>query len=266
MTNQRGGVAKTTTTHSFARYFANQDRRVLIIDTDPQGSINVVLGARPKGNLHQLVVNGFTLSDCITKLHDRIDLIASDRSTVETEATLMGRTGRELTFKLMFPEIIGDDTYDLVLIDVAPSITLLQTCSMLYAEQLVVPVAMDLLSLQGAVAACSTAKQLNRVFKTNIRPVAFLPVMVDPRLQMTRLVLGQLETLSKETGVPILHSIRNDVTVNKAAKQRQFLADYDPESRVVADYEAAGQQLLSILEDEGRGYSGISQEAQTTQA
>lgn len=250
MTNQRGGVAKTTTTHSFAHCLAEAGKKVLIIDTDPQGSISVVLGVRPKAFLHQLVIAGFSLTDCVTRIKDGIDLIASDRSTVETEATLMGRTGRELTFKMLFNDQRGAfNNYDIVLVDVAPSITLLQTCSMLFAERLVVPVAMDLLSLQGAVAAIQTARTLNRVFNTNIQPIAFLPVMVDARLQMTKLVLGQLETLSKEANVPILHSIRNDVAVNKAAKQRQFLADYDPESRVAADYSAATSELLKILED-----------------
>jgi chromosome partitioning protein len=250
MTNQRGGVAKTTSTHSIADCFAAAGKKVLIIDTDPQGSIAVVLGVKPKANLHQLVVAGFSLSDCVTQVKDGIDLIASDRTTVETEVTLMARTGRELAFKMIYDDQSSDfDRYDIILIDVAPSITLLQTCSMLFAERLVIPVAMDLLSLQGAVAACSTARQLNKVFHTNIRPVAFLPVMVDARLQMTKLVLNQLTELSREWSVPIVHAIRNDVTVNKASKHRQFLADYDPDSRVAGDYKTASEQLLAILEE-----------------
>lgn len=261
MTNQRGGVAKTTTTHSFADQFARLGKKVLIMDTDPQGSVAVVLGAKPKQQscLHHLVVAGYSLADVVTPIKEGIDLIASDRTTVETEVTLMARTGRELAFKMMYDDQKeAFDKYDYMFIDVAPSITLLQTCSMLLAERLVVPVAMDLLSLQGAVAATQTATMLNRVFNTNIRPLAYLPVMVDTRLQMTKMVLAQLEALGKENNVNVLHSIRTDVTVNKASKQRQLLADYDPASRVAADYAEAAKQLITILED--------SASAETTRA
>jgi chromosome partitioning protein len=258
ISNQRGGVAKTTTTHTLARFLADRGKRVLVIDTDPQGSMQVVLGLKFQRNLHDLVINGLALEDCVVKAHERIDVVCSDRSSMETEGTLMGRIGREFAFRNLFTTFAS--AYDAVLIDVAPSITLLQTCAMLYAERLLVPIAMDLLSLQGAAAALQTAAMLNGIFKADIRPVAFLPVMVNKQLQMTRLVLSQLEQMAAASNVAVLAETRNDVSVNKAAKMRQFLADFDPNSRIMQDYTAAFEQLTAILE--GTPHAGTVEAAQ----
>ena len=65
LSNQRGGVAKTTTTHTLARYFAGQGLRVLLIDTDPQGSLGAVLGLKPRHYLHHFVVHNYPFTECI---------------------------------------------------------------------------------------------------------------------------------------------------------------------------------------------------------
>ena len=153
VSNQKGGVAKTTSTHTLARYLADKGQRVLLVDTDSQGSLAVALGAKFEHNLHDLVIRGVSLEDTAVDVYQQEDgpglirLVASDRNTVETEATLMGRTGREFTLRTLFAGF--DLPYDAIIFDVAPSITLLQTCAMIYAQRLLIPVAMDVLSLQG---------------------------------------------------------------------------------------------------------------------
>lgn len=252
VSNQRGGVAKTTTVMTMARYHADLGRRVLIIDTDPQGSIAVVLGLRPEArSLHSFLIKQFVFEDCLTKVHDRIDVLMSDRDTAATEAILMGHTARELTFQHAFSQV--DQNYDVVLIDVAPSITLLQTCAMIYAGRVLIPVTMDPLSLTGAMASIETAKTLNRLFQTRIQVVGLLPVNVDNRLQMARLIGTSLQALAEQLAIPVLPEIRTDATVAKAARNRQFLQDFAPSSRVVSEYTEACRKLDEILNlDDGR--------------
>lgn len=252
VSNQKGGVAKTTSAHTLARFLAGLGRKVLIFDTDPQGNLAQALGIRFKHGLHDLIVEGVTLEDTAVRVFEGpessglIDMVCSDRRTVETEATLMGRFGREFTLRNLLNSF--ELPYDAVLFDVAPSITLLQTCAMIYAQQILIPVDMDLLSLQGANAALETAKMLNGIFETNIKAVAFMPVKVQKQLQMTKLVMQNLTRLSEASGVPILPGVRMDVTVSKSMKSRQFLADYAPISRVVEDYNLTFTALLSQLE------------------
>ena len=98
-------MAKTTTTHTLARYLADKNLRVLIIDTEPQGSIGAVLGLKAHNFLHQFVVHDLRFKDCIVQARERIDILCSNRETVQTEAILMGKTGREMTFDILFSAV-----------------------------------------------------------------------------------------------------------------------------------------------------------------
>lgn len=247
VSNQRGGVAKTTTVHTLARFFADKGLKVLVLDTDPQGSMAAALGLKAPAHLHQFVVHNHVFRDCLVQPHPNIDVLCSNRETTQTENILMGQLAREMTFANLFPKV--DQPYSVVLVDVAPSITLLQTCAMIYAQQVLIPVAMDPLSLQGAAASIETARTLNRLFQTQIRPIALLPVMIDRRLQMTQVILESLNDLSSHFSVPILHAIRTDSTVTKCARAKQFLVDYDSKCRALEDYHAAAEQLLGMMKD-----------------
>jgi len=252
ISNQKGGVAKTTTALTLARFMADAGKRVLIIDTDPQGNLAMTVGVKFKHNLHDLIIEGVTIEDTAVRVYTTengsgvLDMVCSDRRTVETEATLMGRFGREFTLRNLLNSF--DLSYDAVLFDVAPSITLLQTCAMIYAQRLLLPVAMDLLSLQGANASLETAKMLNGIFDTDIQGVAFIPVMVQKQLQMTKLVSANLTRLSEASQVPVLPGARMDVNVNKCVRTRQFLADFPAASRIFEDYQTAFTELMARLE------------------
>jgi|ERR1039457_892026 chromosome partitioning protein len=249
---QKGGDAKTTTTLALARYFADGGCKVLVIDIDPQGHISTSLGLRAgEKNLHNFLIKNHTFKDCIVAAHRNIDVLNSSRDTVTTEATLMGHMGRELTFRNVFPSV--DKEYDVVLIDSAPSISLLQTCAMIYTEQLLIPVSMDILSLQGAAASIETARTLNGVFGTNIQPIALLPVKVDRRYQITTTILSSLDDISKRLGVPVLPAIRTDSTPPKATRERQFLVDYDPHCKAAEDYANAFHALKDVIRSQLNG-------------
>ena len=245
-TNQKGGVAKTTTTISLAKYLADKGLKVLIIDTDPQGSVGAALGLKPQYYLHQFIVNNFRFTDCIVPANPNIDVLCSNRETVETESLLMGRVGREMTFKMMFSPL-DEERYDVVLVDVAPSISLLQTCALMYTQQILIPVTMDPLALQGAVAALETSKMLNGLFRTSIRTAGLMPVMVDRRLGITDVVLNALNALAPTYNTTTLPSIRVDASVTKAIRSKQFLTDFDPKCKASEDYTVAFDQLFEEL-------------------
>lgn len=243
--NQRGGVSKTTTTATLARIYADRGLRVLAIDADPQGSLGLVLGLRPSKYLHDFLVYNCALSECVVSAAANLDVLCSNRDTTKVEAALLGTTGREFAFSRQFGS--ADGAYDVVLVDVAPSISLLQTCSIMYTRSLLIPVAMDMLSLQGAAACLQTASMLAEVFGCEIRPVALLPAMVDRRYTLTAFVLSALEEMSNRYGIPLLQAIRTDGTVPKAQRARRFLVEYDRDSKASEDYLAAADQLLVLL-------------------
>ncbi len=255
ISNQRGGVGKTTTAVNFAGYLVKENRRVLLIDADSQGSVGTYFNLDPEKKLYNLIVNKEPLESCVAVVSEGLHVICSDRDTHQAEAALLGQTAREMALKLLLKQAEGK--YDYVIIDVAPSITLLQTCAMMFAQNVLIPVDMDMLSLQGAQAAFETANMLYEYYGTAIRVIGLLPTQIDRRNKVTDVVSTALQVLSRKTGVPILPEIRTDQTVHKAARLRQFLFDYDPASKAASDYVKAFEAITRILE----GANGQTQTA-----
>jgi len=220
------------------------------------------LGLKADKFLHHFVVYNHLFESCLVHATPNIDVLCSSRETIQAEASLMGVPAREMSFSLLFSKV--DEPYDIVIIDVAPSITLMQTCAMVYAQSVLIPVSMDTLSLQGAGACLETARMMNELFRVNVRPAGLLPVMVDRRFQHTAVMMKSLEDLSAKFRIPLLPAIRTDVTVAKCGRARQFLVDYDPKCKAMEDYEIAGTQLLELLDE--RAGQRESENAQTVQA
>lgn len=239
--NQRGGVGKTTTALALARRLAGAGKRVLLVDTDPQGSIATALHLKAERYLADFLARGAALAGAVVPAGERIDVLCSNRDTVQAEALLMGSIGREMAFETLFRPV--EAPYDAVLFDVAPSITLLQTCALVYAQRILVPVDMDPLSFQGAVASYQAATGLNRLFRVDVRCVGVLPTKVNRVLQLTKVIEPSLEEFCRREGIPLLPGIRVDQSVGKALKARQFLEDFDGGSRAAQDYAAAFAKL-----------------------
>jgi chromosome partitioning protein len=247
VSNQRGGVGKTTTATTLARCFADKGMKTLLIDTDSQGSIQQILGLKPEYALYDFLIGQIALKTCIVAPHPMMDVLCSDRRTMEAEDVITSRMGREMTFEQAFgPHEAG---YDAIIIDVAPSLNLFQTCAMMYTRNVLIPAAMDSLSATGAASNFQAMDTINRMFKVHppIRSIGLLPVIVDRRLQMTDLVLETLEGLSARTETPVFTVVRTDTAVVKAGRQRMFLADYDQKSKALEDYNKVADQLIESV-------------------
>ena len=248
VSNQRGGVGKTTTAITLARCWADDGMKVLLIDTDPQASISTLIGAKPTQFLVDYLVNGFVFKECLTRVHPNIDLLASSRDTNRAEDLVSTQMAREHTFIHAFGP--NEEGYDAVLVDVAPSIGLFQACAMMYTRDVLIPVGMEMLSIQGALASLQAADSLNHFFFKDqkvVRTIGTLPVMVDRRLQMTEATLEALQGIEARHRVPVLPAIRTDSSVVKAGRQRQFLQDYDPKSKALDDYRILSAKLREMV-------------------
>ena len=224
----------------------DEGHRVLLIDTDPQGSVETVLGLRASLHLAHFVAHRYALSECVVKVQERLHVLCSNRETLQAEAALMGAQAREIVLQHLLARVESD--YDAVLIDSAPSISILQTCAMFYARNVLIPVDMDSLSVTGAGATITAVNQLNEFLKGDVRVVGFLPTQVDRRLQMAQAVLQSLEIFQQRYTIPILPEIRVDASVPKSLRARKMLVDYDPDCRAMQDYRAAFAYLLQLLE------------------
>jgi chromosome partitioning protein len=186
-----------------------------------------------------------------------IDVVCSNRETTDAEAILIPRTGRELILQAVLSPIEKD--YDVVMIDCPPAISLLQSCALMYAKQLLIPLTMDPLSLQGAFAALQTTATLNSLFNAGISPVAVLPTLVDRRLQMTEVIMQSLQKMVEDHRIPLLPAIRTDSSVTKATRAKTFLMDFDSRSKAAEDYRACSARLLEHLKDQVNGKLAVAQ-------
>ncbi len=160
---------------------------------------------------------------------------------------MSGAVVRELALKVLLEPY--EERYQAVIIDVAPSINLLQTCAMVYARNVMIPVNMDLLSLNGANAAYDMIRLLNDLIKANIRTIGLMPSQVDHRLSVTSLVETGLQRMSEMFNIPILPAIRTDQTVNKAFRARKPLLEFDPDCKAAQDYLQAFKRITEMIEE-----------------
>jgi chromosome partitioning protein len=253
--NQRGGIGKTTTSLTLARCFADDGKRVLLIDTDPQGSIFITLDIADKVKywLHQFVDDRLSLNEAVTPVRENIDVIASDRRSVRLEGILSSMPAKELIFNSLLAGAEG--RYDAVLFDVAPSISSLQTCAIAYTRNVLCPVGMDHLSIEGVMGSLQVIHLLNQWQGMNCRCVGFLPTMVDRRFAVTDMVLRTLDFESKERGIPVFHGVRTDQAVNRASSGNMFLQDWEPKSKAVEDYQTVYRELTDYLQANPNGAS-----------
>jgi chromosome partitioning protein len=240
--NQRGGVGKTTTAVTIARLWAERGLRTLLVDADPQGSIGSILRVKPELYLNDFLWNKRRLADCVIQPVENLDVLCSNRDTLEAEQRATGTIGRERIFENIFQPI--EDNYDAVLIDIGPSLSLMQICAMVYTTEYVIPISMDALSVTGATAFFNTAQQLEVQIRKSCRCVGLLPTIVDHRYQNTEMVMKMIHLTSEHYKVPVLPVIRTDAVVAKAIRQRQFIADVDPKAKCLEDYRQVSDQLL----------------------
>lgn len=243
--NQRGGVGKTTAAVNYAWFLAQRGYRTLLIDTDSQGSVGVMLNLKPKHFFSHFLVHKFHLEECVVPYSSNFDVLCGNKDTVQAESALAGAVVRELALKLYLEPY--EKNYDAVVIDVSPSINLLQTCAMVYARNVVIPVNMDLLSLNGANAAFDMIRLLNDLIKAEINALGLMPCQVDQRLSVTGLVMQGLEKMSQMFNIPILPAVRTDQSVNKAFRMRKPLLEYDPGSKAAQDYVAVFERITDLM-------------------
>jgi chromosome partitioning protein len=247
--NQKGGVGKTTSAITIARCLADRGLRTLLIDSDPQGSVAVTLRLKPENYLADFILNQLRLPDCVVQVAERLDVLGGNRETTAMEQRIFTMYGRELVFQNAFG--MYEENYDAIVVDVAPSISLLQACSMVFCQNVLIPVSMDTLSVSGAGATIFSAETIGSSVRVPIRSVALLPTIVNKRYGLTDVVMKMIEQLSENYKIPILPAIRTDQIIGKAARAHQMVADLDPKAKALEDYDAATAALLDLFKGKG---------------
>jgi chromosome partitioning protein len=243
VTNQKGGVAKTTTAASLGAALAELDMRVLLVDLDPQACLTFSLGVDPESldqSVAEVLVDRFPIEDAILSTTDGVDLLPATIDLAKGEAALLTRTGRELTLRMALDSVTED--YDWVLLDSPPSLGVLTVNALSAAREVLVPLQCETLSHRGLGQLLDTIEDVRRLLNPRLHVLGVLPTLYDGRTVHARLVL---EDVASKYGLPVLSPpIPKSVRFAEAPAVGRSILSTSTRSRGAAAYREVAAALV----------------------
>ena len=195
LANQKGGVAKTTSVASLGAAFAEQGRRVLLVDLDPQACLTFSLGVDPdtvEASVHDVLVGGAELTDVIVTCEEGIDLVPSTIDLAGAEAVLLSRPAREYVLQGALDAVRRD--YDIILLDCSPSLGVLTLNALTAAHAVIIPMPCEMLGHRGVGQLLDTVRDVTKILNKKLRVLGILPTLYDGRSNHSREVLEDVGT------------------------------------------------------------------------
>ncbi len=246
--NQKGGVAKTTSTVNLGVYLSRQGHSVLIVDNDPQANATSSLGVSPRDVPHSLydVLTGTTAvgQACQATAVAGLDLLAASPHLAALELEIGARPGREHILAQALAPLHAQYRY--ILIDNPPSLGLLTLNGMVAARFLVVPVQCEYLALEGLTAIMHSLQRIQETLNPQLMLAGFLLTLYDSRTRLSRDVESELR--HHFPAQTFTNSIPRSVRVAEAPSYGLPVAVYDPASAGALAYERWAQELVHRLD------------------
>jgi chromosome partitioning protein len=247
--NQKGGTGKTTTSVNIAAGLAERGHRVLLVDADAQGNVGISLGLKAQHTLFHVLMDEVSVDDAVVPIGGNFDVLCSDDTLAAAEIKLAQHPGRGgvLAKRLAAAgKDIGGYTH--VVIDCAPSLSLINQNALCAVDEVLIPVACDYLSLVGVKQVLKTLKNVHAHLGHTVKVGAVLPTFYDARAKICR---DSLEALKKHFGELCLPPIRQNTKLKEAPSHKKTIFEHDPECsgaldyRVVVDYMVARAELVA---------------------
>ncbi len=240
--NQKGGVAKTTSTLNLAAALKEKEYRVLCVDMDPQGNLTMSQGLNPDSierSMFDVLVHRLPIENVIEKAE--IDLAVSSIDLAGAELALSSMIGRERALeKALLPM---KDQYDYVLIDTPPSLGLLTINALVAADHVIVPVQCEYLSLRGLVQLENTLTMIRENLNPNVAIMGILPTMFDRRTLHAR---EAVEILEENFGDLVFKTrIKKTIRYAEAPVKGTSVLKYDPTGNAANAYRDLAKEVLN---------------------
>jgi len=239
--NQKGGVAKTTSTLNLGVALAEQGKKVLAVDLDPQGNLTMSQGWNPdeiERSMFDVLVHKLPVTEIIRT--NEIDVAVASIDLAGAELALSSMIGRERALEKALLSV--RESYDWILIDTPPSLGLLTINAFVAATGVIVPVQCEYLSLRGLVQLENTLSMIRENLNPVVEIEGILPTMFDRRLLHSR---EAVDILQENFGDLVLHTrIRKTVRYAEAPVKGQSVLRYDPTGEAAEMYRDLAKEVL----------------------
>jgi chromosome partitioning protein len=244
ITNQKGGVGKTTTAINLSASLAANDLRVLVIDSDPQGNCTSGLGVSKdadKPSLYHVLLGETPVAEAIRPTEcEGLSIITADKNLVGANLELVELDQRETRLRERIRSI--RESYDFILIDCPPALDLLTLNALLAADAVIVPIQCEFFALEGISELMDTIDRVRDSFGHNLEIGGILLTLFDDRTNLTRQVANDLREFFKEQVFRTI--IPRSVRLAEAPSFGKPILTYDPRSKGAESYIKLAKEVL----------------------
>ena len=242
LANQKGGVAKTTSTVNLAVALSEKGRRVLIVDLDPQSNLTMSQGFDPEKveqSMFDVLVQRMPIEQIIQ--HAEVDIAVASIELAGAELALASMIGRERALEKALLPVQGD--YDFILVDTPPSLGLITVNALTASDGVIVPVQCEYLSLRGLVQLEHTLSAIRENLNPRVKIIGILPTMYDARSLHVR---EAVEILEENFGSLVFKTrIRKTIRYAEAPVKGQSVLRYEPKGLAAEAYRSLAEEVLA---------------------